>query len=69
MIGSAAAIIALRLHGAIYGFVTITVIHLLNTVVVGFEPRNLTVMIAHFIGIDLDARLADPLEEWQPNQG
>lgn len=49
MVGSAAALIALRLHGAIYGFVTLTVIHLLNTTVVGFEPRNLTVMIAHFI--------------------
>lgn len=48
MVGSAAALIALRLHGAIYGFVTITVIHLLNTIIVGFEPRNLTVMIAHF---------------------
>ncbi|MCW3794294.1 ATP-binding protein [Paenibacillus sp. LS1] len=49
MVGSAAALIALRLHGAIYGFVTLTVIHLLNTTIVGFEPRNLTVTIAHFI--------------------
>ena len=46
--GSAAALIALRLHGTIYGFVTITFIYLLNTTVVGFEPRNLTVMIAPF---------------------
>ncbi|WP_339310809.1 ATP-binding protein [Paenibacillus sp. FSL k6-2145] len=49
MIGSAAALVALRLHGAIYGFVTLTVIHLLNTVFVGFVPHNLTVMLAHFM--------------------
>ncbi|MCP1186664.1 PAS domain-containing sensor histidine kinase [Paenibacillus sp. 1781tsa1] len=49
MVGSAAVLIALRLHGAIYGLITFTVIHLLNNIVAGFEPRNLTVMMAHFI--------------------
>lgn len=49
MVGSAAVLIALRLHGAIYGLVTFTVIHLLNNIIAGFEPRNLTVMMAHFI--------------------
>jgi len=49
MVGSAAALIALRLHGAIYGLITFAVIHLLYNIVAGFEPRNLTVMMAHFI--------------------
>ncbi|MGO4734087.1 PAS domain-containing sensor histidine kinase [Paenibacillus sp. 2KB_22] len=49
MVGSAAVLIALRLHGAIYGLITFTVIHLLYNIVAGFEPRNLTVMMAHFI--------------------
>ncbi|MEK4664089.1 ATP-binding protein [Priestia sp. FSL H7-0729] len=49
MIGSAAALVALRLHGAIYGFVTLAVIHLLSTVCVGFQPHNLSIMLAHLL--------------------
>ncbi|WP_440112698.1 PAS domain-containing sensor histidine kinase [Paenibacillus sp. QZ-Y1] len=49
MFGSAAALIALRLHGTTYGFVTIIAIGLLNIVFIGFEPNHINMMGAQFI--------------------
>ncbi|WP_181150923.1 PAS domain-containing sensor histidine kinase [Paenibacillus sp. PCH8] len=49
MVGSAAALVSLRLHGAIYGFITITAIHLMYIIVEGLDPNNVNLMIAHYI--------------------
>ncbi|WP_434749402.1 ATP-binding protein [Paenibacillus amylolyticus] len=49
IISSAAALVALRLYGGIYGFVTLTLIYLFKSLILGLDTHNLYVMITHFI--------------------
>ncbi|MFS0873502.1 ATP-binding protein [Paenibacillus xylanilyticus] len=49
MFGSAAALVALRLHGGIYGFVTITAISALHLLYTGPTAHGIYMVCAHFI--------------------
>ncbi|PYE45817.1 PAS domain S-box-containing protein [Paenibacillus barcinonensis] len=49
MIISASALIALRIYGGIYGFITLTLICLLKMLVTGLDSHYLYVMAAHFV--------------------
>ncbi|WP_186375567.1 PAS domain-containing sensor histidine kinase [Paenibacillus xylanexedens] len=46
---SAAALVALRLYGGIYGFVTLALIYLIKSLIVGMDTHNLYIMAGHFI--------------------
>ncbi|MGF9700504.1 ATP-binding protein [Paenibacillus sp. MABNR03] len=49
MFGSAAALVALRLHGGIYGFITVTAISGLHLLYTGPTSHSLYMICAHFI--------------------
>ncbi|QOS81120.1 PAS domain S-box protein [Paenibacillus sp. JNUCC31] len=49
MFGSAAALIALRLHGGVYGFIAMAAIASLNILCTGLLPNSLFILGAHFI--------------------
>ncbi|WP_342552812.1 ATP-binding protein [Paenibacillus sp. FSL R7-0652] len=49
MLISAAALVALRLYGAIYGFITLIGIHLIKIMIVGWEPLTAQIIAVRFI--------------------
>ncbi|MGC5776100.1 ATP-binding protein [Paenibacillus pabuli] len=49
MFGSAAALIVLRLHGGVYGFIAMAAIASLNVLCTGLVPNSLFIIGAHFI--------------------
>ncbi|MGQ8875035.1 ATP-binding protein [Paenibacillus sp. TSA_86.1] len=46
---SAAALVALRLYGGVYGFVTLTLIYLFKNLIMGLETINIYAIAGHFI--------------------